>query len=119
VELAWGRGYARPFLFVDDAVAAIRAALAAPGFPQPFYNIAGPDHVEIAQLAELVARQVPGARIALGEGPPPGGDRRGRLDLRAATRDFGYRPSVDIAAGVARYAAWMRAGSPPYFGSRV
>ena len=108
VNLAWGRGYACPYLFVDDAVAAIRGALDAPAPPLRTYNISGPEHVAVETIKELVEQHIPGARISLGAGPPLPGYARGRMDIRAAQRDLGYRPRVDIASGVARCVAWLR-----------
>lgn len=107
--LGWGRGYARPYCHVDDTVAGIVAALEAGPLSQPYYNIAGEEPTPMTRIAELVEANIPGARITLGEGPPASGVRRGRIDIRAAARDLGYRPQVDIASGIAAYVAWARA----------
>lgn len=116
VRLDWGRGYARPYLHVDDAVSAVCAALTVPLPAQPAYNIAGPEFVATEEVARLVAAAIPGADIVLGVGVPGGGYRRDPLDLTAAARDLGYRPRVGIAEGIAGYVAWMRGGAASYLG---
>lgn len=100
--MTWGRGYACPYLFIDDAVAAICGALAAPALPQPMYNVAGAEFVATETIARLIAERIPQARITLGEGPPMKGYRRGLMDIKAARRDFGFHPHVDIATGISQ-----------------
>jgi nucleoside-diphosphate-sugar epimerase len=107
--LGWGRGYARPYCHVDDSVEGIMAALLRGPARQAHYNIAGDQMVAIERIAALVRENLPGATITLGQGAPPGATRRNLPSIAAATRDFGYRPKVDIGAGIAAYAAWAKA----------
>lgn len=100
--LPWGRGYACPYLFIDDAIEAIRAALSARSLPRSVYNIAGADFTATETIAALVTKHLPRARITLGDGPPMQGYRRGPMDIDAAHRELGFHPAVDIVSGIRR-----------------
>jgi hypothetical protein len=84
----------------DDAP--LRAA------PQFAYNIAGAEFVPMPRVAAAVQAAIPGAVISFQPGLDGLGYQREALDLRAAARDLGFRPSVSIEAGVQRYVDWMR-----------
>lgn len=107
--LSWGRGYARPYCYIDDSVEGIIAALLRGPATQAHYNIGGDQMVAIERIAALVRENLPEATITLGQGAPPGATRRNLPSIAAATRDFGYRPKVDISAGIAAYVAWAKA----------
>lgn len=110
---AHGIGHCRPWLYVDDAVAAVVAALDAPAGairqPNAAYNIAGDEWLPLDAVAEVVRKLLPAADIRLGEGVDPADQTRGPLDISAAERDLGWRPEVSLHDGVARYLDWMRA----------
>ena len=57
----------------------------------------------------MVASVVPGVRLEVGQAPFPHDRLTGPLDIRAAARDFGYRPKTPLAEGVRQYADWLRA----------
>jgi UDP-glucose 4-epimerase len=102
-----GSSHRFQFVHVSDVV---RAALLACGhdlLPQHVYNISGGEQVTLAQAAALVCAQFPHATIDLGPGQLPGWDRQGEFDISAAERDFGYRPRVSLAEGIADYADWL------------
>lgn len=98
--LSWGRGYACPYLFIDDAVAAICAALSVPALGRPVYNIAGAEFVATETIIALVAKHFPGATITMGDGPPVLGYKRGPMSIDAASRELGFRPRVGMESGI-------------------
>ncbi|MDP6390055.1 MAG: NAD(P)-dependent oxidoreductase [Alphaproteobacteria bacterium] len=115
VRFQWGKGAPRQFVFVNDAVMAIRRALDVEPPPQYAYNIAGPDFVDLAVVAEIVKQHVPDADIEIGDGPDGTGYRRDRMDISAAERDLGYSPEFGIERGVGAYLTWVReSGTLPY-----
>lgn len=116
VRLSWGRGYAKPYLHVDDAVSAICSAIGGGLPPRASYNVAGPEYVDTTEVARLVMEAIPGAEISLGEGMPAGGYHRDPLDISNAMKDLGYVPRVTIAEGIAGYVDWMRSGADWYPG---
>ena len=107
-SLAFGGGSGRQLLYVRDAVSAIIAAVKAPAFKQHAYNISGPDFVTMEEIADIVRRVLPAARITMAPGVEATSYRRERLDISAAQRDFGWIPQWDASRGIADYAAWLR-----------
>jgi len=108
-RLPFGTGFHRQFVFIDDVVEALLAALDIQSVPHRAYNIAGGARPTFDELAELVREIVPGADIALGPGPDPGDYHQELFDISAAARDLGWRPRRDLWHGIEAYAAWLRA----------
>jgi UDP-glucuronate 4-epimerase len=106
--LSYGGGFRRQFVYVDDVAEAIVLALDADSLPQRVYNISGGDNPTLDEVGKIVAERFVGASITLEPGPDPADDRLGLLDISSARRDLGYVPKVGLAAGVARYAEWLR-----------
>jgi len=102
-----GSSHRFQFVHVTDVVRAALLACGRDGLPQHVYNISGGAQVTLAQAAALVCAQFPHATIDLGPGRLPGWDRQGEFDIGAAERDFGYRPRVSLAEGIAHYADWL------------
>ena len=110
-RMTWGRGYHRPYLYVDDAVDGILCAAAAPAVPQHAYNLAGAEFPSMDEIAQRVREVVAGADIELGEAKDALAYDRGPLDLTAAERDLGFRPTTSMRDGIAAYAAWMQSAA--------
>jgi nucleoside-diphosphate-sugar epimerase len=108
----WGADQCRPYLFIDDAVAAVLAAVAAPTTPQLAYNIAGPECVEMTRIGDIVKRLVGAAEITFEPGLDRLGYKRDALDIAAAARDLDFTPNVTIEQGLAAYVAWISATEP-------
>ncbi|MBI4182811.1 MAG: NAD(P)-dependent oxidoreductase [Proteobacteria bacterium] len=101
----------RHYVYVDDDVAAIRAALDAGSVRKHAYNIGGPDGaVPIDTLVRVVNEVVAGARVRLAPGPDPVGRPSGPMDISAAARDLGFTPAYDLRRGIAAFAEAIRAG---------
>lgn len=105
----------REFTYVDDVVAATMAA-ATLDKPWTVLNIGGGSSVtmlEAVDLAgELIGRPVPLARDAAQAGDVP----TTAADLTAARTLLRYRPKVDLRAGIALQAQWLRQLPPELFG---
>lgn len=106
-HLETGSSHRFQFVHVSDVVCAAVLACGHDQLPQHVYNISGGEQVTLAQAAALVRAQFPHATIDLGPGQLPGWDRQGEFDISAAERDFGYRPRVSLAEGIADYADWL------------
>ena len=106
--LAFGRGFTRQYVFIDDVVGAVIAALDAGEVgAQRAFNITGGTRLDFAEIADTVRRAVPEARINLGEGADPEDQSHGRFDISAAERVLGWRPQVAFEDGVRTYARWL------------
>jgi UDP-glucose 4-epimerase len=108
----WGGDQLRDFSYVDDAVAALLAAAAAPALDGQVLNVGGDEVVSLRDLADMVVQAAGGdARYAVREFPP----ERQRIDIgdyyaddRAFRAATGWAPRVGIAEGLARTVAYYR-----------
>lgn len=107
-RLPYGGGFPRQFVFVDDAVRAVLAALSTPRLPGTAYTITGGSYVRLDELATLVRHALGEADIELADGPDPNDDYQHNFDITAAARDLGYTPQVPLDDAIRRYAAWLR-----------
>lgn len=108
-ELPYGHGFPRQFMYVDDAAAALVAALDVPGpTPRSVYNATGDDYSTLDQVAELVAAAIPASDITLDPGDAPLDVRQSRFDVRAIECDLGFVPKVSLAQGIKDYAQWLK-----------
>lgn len=106
-RLAFGAGFHRQFVFIDDVVEAILAALDAETVPQRAYNITGGTRISFDELTEIVREAVPSADIELGSGPDPLDYDQELFDISAARRDLRWWPRYDLRHGIELYAAWL------------
>ncbi len=101
----YGRGFPRQFVQVSDVAAAIAAALDRPDCAGAAFNIADGRRLDLDEVAALVGRVLPQARVAMDPGPDPDDVLCAELDIRAAAERLGWRPAVDLETGIARLAA--------------
>jgi UDP-glucose 4-epimerase len=97
----------RDFTYVDDIVAATRAA-AETGRPGLVYNVGGGERVVLNDVLELV-QDVTGKRLEIRREESQKGDMRDTFaDTAAARRDLGFRPTVSLREGLAREWQWLK-----------
>ena len=97
----------RDFTFVDDIVAATRAA-ALSGRPGSVYNVGGGVRVALRDVLRLI-EQVTGRRLTIDRDDAQKGDMRDTFaDTSAAARDFAFRATVPLSDGLAREWAWLQ-----------
>ena len=106
-----GRGFHRQFIYVDDAAAALVAALDQPKLPRRTYSVTGGTYLTMEEIAGTVKRVLPNADIELGRGPDPEDGVQPRFDISAVERDIGFRPSFTFEEGVRNYVAWLQSQS--------
>jgi nucleoside-diphosphate-sugar epimerase len=98
----------RQYVHVDDAARSVILALEAPAPARFAYNVTGGSYVTEAELAAMIGELLPGLSVAAG--PPAWNEGHlGRLDIAAAERDLGYRPSVNLRDGLAALADHIKA----------
>jgi UDP-glucose 4-epimerase len=100
----------RDFTFVDDTVTGIVAAGACDALVGDVVNVAYGQEVSIARIADRLAELVTGGRVSpVRAEPRPGDVLRHYADTTKAQRLLGFRPTVDIEAGLRRTVEWFRA----------
>ncbi|MDT8843584.1 NAD(P)-dependent oxidoreductase [Paraburkholderia fungorum] len=112
-RVPFGLDFHRQYIHVDDAAAALVAALDAPLLPRRTYNVTGGSRATLGEVAAVVRRVVPGADIELAPGPDPLDEHQERFDISAAVADLAYRPRFDLEAGIRAYAQWLAARAAP------
>jgi len=97
----------RDFTYVDDIVAALRAA-ALSGRPGSVYNVGGGERVALNDVLRMV-EEVTGRPLRIQRQEAQKGDMRDTFaDTSAAARDLGFRSSVSLSDGLARQWAWLQ-----------
>jgi len=99
----------RSFIYVEDLADGNVAALKESAKNQA-YNLDGIRPITIKEIAETVARLIPGARVEYKPGRP--GDFKGKIASNdKAYRDLGWKPKIDLETGVKKYIEWYKANS--------
>jgi UDP-glucuronate 4-epimerase len=97
------------YIYIDDVVEALFAALCAGPTPQRVYNISGGTSLTLTEVANIAARILPGLSVQFGDDPLSWEYRLKQIDISAAKRDLGYVPKVGLAEGIAAYVGRLRA----------
>ncbi|MGV9349451.1 NAD-dependent epimerase/dehydratase family protein [Streptomyces spiralis] len=96
----------RDLIHVDDIATATVRALIAPRAHNETINIGTGTPTSIRTVAELVAEQYPQTRFV--ETPmPPGDPLGGYATTHRMEAVLGWRPTITVKDGVARYTAWL------------
>ena len=97
----------RDFTFVDDVVAATRAAAVAPAAPGRVYNVGGGSRVSVNDALELIS-SLSGRPLEVIYMDAEQGDVRdtGAETLRAR-RELGFRPETSVEDGLRAEFEWM------------
>jgi UDP-glucuronate 4-epimerase len=97
----------RDFTYVDDVVAATRAAATADAAPGRVYNVGGGSRVSLRRAIDALAT-VSGGRLELRYAPREHGDAADTgADITRARRDLGFAPSTSLEAGLLAEYDWM------------
>jgi UDP-glucuronate 4-epimerase len=98
----------RDFTYVGDVAAAVVSAVTAQATPGTILNIAHGTPVAIPDVLHMVEDEV-GGRLDVDPRPHRAGDTaKTHGDSTAAAQVLGWRPTIDLATGLARQVAWHR-----------
>lgn len=101
----------RDFVFVEDVVSALAAAIASPPETTRLVDIGSGTPTTVLGLAETVAR-LHGAPAPKVSGRFRDGDvRAASCDIGPARRDLGYDPEWDLERGLTALQEWIDAGT--------
>lgn len=112
-RIPFGRDFPRQYIHVEDAAAALLAALDADRCPRPAYNATGGSSFTLGEIGDQVRAVLGGGDIAIGPGADPLDDYQHRFDISAIAADLGYRPGVALPDGIRSYAAWLAGSVTP------
>jgi nucleoside-diphosphate-sugar epimerase len=97
------------YIYIDDVVEALFAALYAGPIPQRVYNVSGGTSLTLREVANIAARILPGLSVQFGDDPLSREYSLKQIDISAAKRDLGYAPKVGLEEGIAAYVDRLRA----------
>lgn len=101
----------RDYIYVEDLVEAFLSAAVSPKAPGQVYNVGSGQGISFRQMAEEIARQIPGCRVEEVAWHPSRyfvetGDYVS--DIGALRRDTGWQPRIGLSEGIARTIAYYR-----------
>jgi UDP-glucose 4-epimerase len=106
IQLFGDGGQTRDFTYVDDIVAAMRAA-GDRGRPGRVYNIGGGSRVSMNEVIAAIER-VTGRSLDVRRQPAEKGDMRDTFaDTTRAREDLGFAPAWTLESGLRREAEWL------------
>ncbi len=106
----WGDGEnSRDYFYISDLVSALLAAAERPLTQERVFNIGGSQEVSLLRLLKTAERTVDRKAIVNFEPARSFDVRRIVLDTRLAQDVLGWRPEVELEAGLARTWSWMQA----------
>jgi UDP-glucuronate 4-epimerase len=110
-HLAYGRGFPRQFVHVDDVASAVMAAVCQPTASGRIFNISDGVRRTLDEVARLVGSILPDARITIAEGDAPDDEYLGPLELTNAALHLDWHPRTSLDSGIRSYAAYLETAS--------
>jgi UDP-glucuronate 4-epimerase len=96
----------RDFTYVEDVVAALRAASTSDAAIGQVYNIGGGSEISLRETLDLLA-ELSGSELDITYTAGEHGDvRRTGADISRARRDLGFEPETTVPEGLALQLAW-------------
>lgn len=112
-KLPRGGRYRRDFTYVRDTALGICRAYETEHAPSRVYNISCGRSYTLAEVAAVVKRVLPCARLEIGDGDLDGhfalrDTLRGPLDISRARAELGFEPGYDLESGLREYIAFVQ-----------
>ena len=107
-RLPHARRSRRQYVYVTDVVDAIVLALDLETPPRRGYNIGPGRQHTLADVADVVRGVMGPLEVEFDDHRDPREYACGTLDIAAAGRDLGWRPKIDLPAGITAYAQFLR-----------
>lgn len=112
--LARGADQQDDFVYTKDIAQALGKAAFVESVTDRVFNIGTGQASTLAAAAQILRREVPGARIEIGPGPDygTGSGHYCIFDISRARRQLGYEPAFDHERGILDYLAFLAATAP-------
>ena len=104
---AFGAGFARQYVYIEDVVDAAIAAYDSAELGRRAFNITGGGRANFSDITAAVRAALPVADI-VNHGSAGADLDHAPMDLSAARDVLGWKPKWPLEAGVAAYAEWLR-----------
>jgi len=107
-----GGDFAASFTHVSDVAGGLLAAYAAPSLGYDAYHLGSGVNYTTQDVVHAIKAVVPGAELEVGPGTAPWTDHtrmRGPLAGDRLFNDTGWRPELNLEAGIRSFATWIRA----------
>lgn len=107
-----GGDFAASFTHVDDCAQGLIALYEAQALEHAIYHVGSGRNYSTFEVVEAVRAAVPGCTLKVGPGTEPWTRYtviRGPLNCDRMREELGFVPRLGLEAGVAQFAAWMRA----------
>lgn len=108
--LSFGHGFYRQYVFIDDVVDALLAALNVTTLSdERAFNITSGTRLNFGDIAEVVRQVLPTAQIKLGDDVDEEDQVHAQFDIAGASKFLGWTPRLSFKDGVKAYADWLSA----------
>lgn len=108
IEQSVGADLPMDLTYVKDLAQGIYLAMTVRPIEHRIFNVTGGVSRRRSEVADVVRRLVPEARIALGPGIPPTAHLRGASDLTRARAELGYEPRFTLESGMEDWLGYER-----------
>lgn len=102
-RFAYGHGFPRQFVHVDDVASAVVAALFVDAGAGRALNLSDGTRPSLDEVADIVRSILPDADIEMTPGEDPDDEYLGQLDLSEVRRRLDWRPTIDLTMGITSY----------------
>jgi UDP-glucuronate 4-epimerase len=96
------------YVYVDDVVEALIAALTTDAFLFSAYNVGSGEALTMPQIAEIARAAIPGADPTLVAGTDDVPDIQTAFDVSRIAADLAWRPRFDLASGLRAHQSALR-----------
>lgn len=106
-RLPYGGGFHRQYVYIEDVVDALAAALERPKLDVRAFNITAGVRLSFEEIVGQVKALYPRAAITLTPGADPQDQVHARFDIAAAAKHLGWTPKWPFDKSLAAYAKWL------------
>ncbi len=96
------------YVYVDDVVRGIIAALDVKSAPSLVYNLSNDCALQLRDVCKTLQRALPDSEVVLDERVDTGDEYQGQLAPSRIKNELEFKPQVSMYEGVIRYRDWLK-----------